>query len=106
MVQRGDFKVGLVYADTKMAFKEHTKDGKIYVEVEPDVEYFISIQQTGTRRGGTTIVTLGVDGTELGIKHYSSKCKDQPSYKGIPSRENGFTTKKALKFTKPRVSQD
>jgi hypothetical protein len=108
MVQRGDFKIELVYAeDKKMKFKEHTKDGKIYVEVEPDVEYFISIQQTGIRRGGvTTVATFHVDGKALGYYHKSSKCKDQPSYKGICSRENGVSTTKALKFTKPRISQD
>jgi hypothetical protein len=107
MVQRGDFKIELVYADSKQSFKEHTKDGKIYVEVEPDVEYFISIQQTGIRRGGvTTVATFHVDGKALGYYHKSSKCKDQPSYKGIWSRENGVSTAKALKFTKPRISQD
>jgi hypothetical protein len=106
MVQWGDFKIGLVYADTKMPFKEHTKDGKIYVEVEPDVEYFISIHQTGTSRGGTTILKFLVDGTDLNYHQYSTKCKDEPNYKGIPNRQNGVTTKRALKFTKPRISQD
>jgi hypothetical protein len=106
MVQSQDFKFELVYADTKMPFKEHTKDGKIFVEVEPDVEYFISIQQTGTSRGGATISTFSVDGTDLHFHHINSNGKDQPSYEGIWSRENGVTTTKALKFTKPLTSQD
>jgi hypothetical protein len=106
MVQSEDFKIELVYADTKMPFKEHTKDGKIFVEVEPDAEYFIKMQPTGTSRGGTAVKTISVDGTDLGYKHRSKKCKDQPSYKGIRSRENGVSTAKALKFTKPLLSQD
>ena len=106
MVQCGDFKIGLVYADTKMPFKEHTKDGKIYVEVEPDVEYFISMQQTGTSRSGTTILSYHVDGKDLNYHQCSSKCRDEPSYKGISNRQNGVTTKRALKFMKPRISQD
>jgi hypothetical protein len=107
MVQRGNFKIELVYADTKIPFKEHTKDGKIYVEVEPDVEYFISIQQLGTISSrGTTVATFVVDGKELGYSHKSSKCRNRPSYKGIWSREQGLQNTKALKFTRPRVSQD
>jgi hypothetical protein len=106
MVQSEDFKIELVYADTKMPFKEHTKDGKIFVEVEPDVEYFISIQQNGASRGGATVSTLSVDGTDLGYRRLSSRCANEPTYEGVFSRENGFTTIKALKFTKPLISQD
>jgi hypothetical protein len=106
MVQLGNFKIELVYADTKMPFKEHTKDGKIYVEVEPDVDYFISIQQTGSSRGGVTVSKFFVDEQDLHFKHTSSKCHDQPSYRGITSLENGVYTTKALKFTKPRISAD
>jgi hypothetical protein len=106
MVQTEDFKIELVYADTKMPFKEHTKDGKIFVEVEPDVEYFISIQQTGTSRGGATVATFSVDGRDLGYQQTSSRCTDEPNYRGIWNRENGVATTKALKFTKPLISQD
>jgi hypothetical protein len=109
MVQCGDFKIGLVYADTKLPFLEHSKDGKIYVEVEPDVEYFISTQRTGTSRGrggSTAILSFHVDGADLNYHQYSSKCRDEPHYKGISYRQNGVSTTRALKFTKPRISQD
>jgi hypothetical protein len=106
MVQSGDFKIELVYADTKMPFKEHTKDGKIFVEVEPDVEYFLSIQQNGTSRGGVTLLNFSVDGKNLGFEQRNTRCTDEPTYKGIWSRENGVSTMKALKFTKPLISQD
>ena len=33
-----------VYADTKVPLKEHAKDGEIYVEAEPDVDYFIAVR--------------------------------------------------------------
>jgi hypothetical protein len=33
MVKNGRFTVELVAADTKVAFQEHTKDGKTYAEV-------------------------------------------------------------------------
>jgi hypothetical protein len=106
MVQHGDFKIELVYADTKMPFKEHIKDGKIYVEVEPDVEYFISVQQTGASRGGNTVMMFSVDEQELGYCLQNSQRTDQPSYDGLWTLQNGVSTMKALKFTKPRVSAD
>jgi hypothetical protein len=106
MVQHGNFKIELVYADTKLPFIEHTKDGKIYVEVEPDVEYFISIQQTGKSLSGSTMATFVVDGKELGYNYKSSKRRSRPSFKGIWSREQGLQSMKALKFTRPRISQD
>jgi hypothetical protein len=106
MVQQGDIKIELVYADTKMPFKEHSKDGKIYVEVEPDVEYFISVQQTGASRGGVTVMTFGVDEQDLGYQTPYVQRSAQPSYQGLWTRQNGVSTMKALKFTKPRVSAD
>jgi hypothetical protein len=108
MVQCGDFKIELVYADTKIPFKEHvhTKDGKIYVEVEPDVEYFISTQRIRMNRGATTIASFSVDEKELSTYHCYIECKDKPSYKGISRRQGLVSTKTALKFTKPLISQD
>ena len=47
MVRQGDFEISIVLADTKIPFKEHTKDGKVYVEVEPDEDYFISMKPVG-----------------------------------------------------------
>ena len=45
MVVRNGYQVQLVDARTKIPFKEHEKDGKIYVEAEPDAEYFIAIRR-------------------------------------------------------------
>jgi len=44
MVRTGRCTVGLVGADTNAAFMKHTKDGKTYAEVEPEVEYFVRIE--------------------------------------------------------------
>jgi hypothetical protein len=108
MVQHGDFKIELVYADTKMPFKEHIKDGKIYVEVEPDVEYFISIQQTGASRGGTTIMQYFVDEQFLGYQdtYPYLQCEQVPFYGGVCTMTNSVSIMTALKFTKPRISAD
>jgi hypothetical protein len=108
MVQREDFKIELVYADTKLPFIEHvhTKDGKIYVEVEPDIEYFISIQQTGTGRGAHTLSKITVDDQDVGYQCTMSKRMDKPMYCGLWTKEKGLSTMKAFKFTKPKLSED
>ena len=48
MVCKGQFTAELVQAKTKQKFLEHEKHGKVYVEVEPDVEYFIHIQNNSS----------------------------------------------------------
>jgi hypothetical protein len=106
MVQRGNFKIELVYADTKMPFIEHTKDEKIYVEVEPDVEYFISIQRTATSQGDYTLSDIFVDDEYLGYRYPSLKRTDKPMYCGLLTKGKGLQTMKALKFTKPKISED
>ena len=45
MVIFSGFKVQLVYADSKVPLKEHVKDGEVYVEAEPDVDYFIAVRR-------------------------------------------------------------
>jgi hypothetical protein len=108
MVQRGDYKIELVYADSKLPFIEHTKDGKIYVEVEPDIDYFISMQQqqTGAGREGYTLSRLTVDEQDLGYACPTSKNMKEPMYCGLWTQEKGVSTMKALKFTKPKISED
>jgi hypothetical protein len=82
-------KIELVYADTKMTFKEHTKDGKIYVEVEPDVEYFISMQQIGASQRGVTVSKIFVDEQDLGYLRYYTKRMVRPAYQGVWNKANG-----------------
>ena len=100
MVKVGDFTVQLVAAETKEPFKEHTApDGQVYAEVEPDMDYFISLR---TDVGGV-IMKYRVDGVELGYHNYffdshagSTHCK------GSWERRNGKETMTALHFNKTR----
>ena len=104
MVQIGDFLVELVYADSKKPFKEHTKDSKVYVEVEPDTEYFISLQKLGTAYQGTSYVEFIVD--EKRLQYYSyyqpNKADGSKAFKGLYQVDHGMEYYKALKFVKPK----
>jgi len=106
MVRHGDFTVQLIDAESKIAFPEHTKDGKIYVEVEPDTEYFISIQKTGNTVPGYCLCKFLVDEQDLGyLRSYSGNKKDEsPTYSGVWHLKNGVSTHQALKFIKPSIS--
>ena len=46
--------------------KEHEKDGKVYVEVEPDAKYFISMRRVGNMVPETLLLTPFVDQKTLG----------------------------------------
>jgi hypothetical protein len=68
MVRQGDFEISLVHADTKLPFKEHIKDGNVYVEVEPDEEYFICMQRVGNAHQGILLAVASVDESIVAIK--------------------------------------
>ncbi|GKY92177.1 hypothetical protein MPSEU_000189000 [Mayamaea pseudoterrestris] len=80
MVIRSDLKVELVDAESKKPFKEHEKDGNIYVEVEPDMDYFIA------------------------IRRWHLPNTPHQVHRGFWSRVNGQGQDIALQFTKPRPS--
>jgi hypothetical protein len=108
VVRFGDFEVALVEAESKNPFKEHAKDGKIYVEVEPDIEHFVAIQKVGTSHSGTSIVQLTVDETKLDyhMTYGQSHIHDSQTYKGLWQVENGMESQKALKFEKPMIKTE
>jgi len=107
MVQQGDFKLELVYADTrKLPFQEHAKDENIYAEVEPDVDYFISIQRNGISQPGCVLAMFIVDEQDLGYHDVFASRSASPIYRGLYSRAKAVSTMKALKFVKPSISQD
>ena len=67
MVKVGGFTVELVAAHTKESFKEHTaSDGQVYAEVEPDMDYFISVGSDISR----VQANIWVDGVNLGYSHF------------------------------------
>jgi len=105
MVLAAGFKFELVHADSKIPFQEHPHAGKIYVEVEPGAEYFVSIQKVDKTE---TDVYLGfsVDGgNPLSYIQYPKKSLDKdPWYRGLMRVENGISSQTALEFVKPKLS--
>jgi len=98
MVRVGDFTLQLVAADTKEPFKEHTApDGQVYAEVEPDMDYYISVR---TVVGGVAM-TMHVDGVDLGYKHHF-KNANSTSFLGSWSRTGSKERMTALHFNKTR----
>lgn len=102
-MKSGEFSIELVNAESKEPMKEFiAADGKVYVEAEPDLEYFIRCyREKGSRRKGSrgmtndTFLHLQVDGTSLGYNHsFFTKTGDL----GLWKRQNGVTTFRALKM--------
>jgi hypothetical protein len=62
-MKQGCFTLEVVNADTKNAFQEHSKEGgKVYAEVEPEIEYFIQLSSDAWE---PVYVDLKVDGTYI-----------------------------------------
>jgi len=104
MVVSGDFKIGLVEANSKIPFKEHTKDNETYVEVEPEAEYFVSFQRVDIKSFDFPIrATFNIDGRSLGVVWFTRTTKGkEPLYLGLLKYENGKQFEKALKFVRPK----
>jgi hypothetical protein len=107
MVKVGKHTVALIYADTKKPFKEHTaSDGQVYVEVEPNAEYYIHLS---TDSQDVVVMRIKVDGKDLGYQLSLNKanCMVNPNYFcGVSSvDESGGTIHQALKFAKTPVMQ-
>jgi hypothetical protein len=104
MVVQGGFRVELVEADSKQPYKEHVKDGKSYAEVEPDVEYFVSIEKIVDLPKKRYVVDFLVDNQGLGYIWYpegDETTDGQPRYFGLYQREDGAVAERALKFVQP-----
>lgn len=105
MVQIGDLDIQLVDAETKLPFKEHLNKGKVYVEVEPNVEYYISLRKIKVSED-VLVCQYYVDGKGLDYStpYYPSFVnQESPHYRGLWSFEDGVSTMKALKFQKPKL---
>lgn len=98
--------VQLVDATTGEAFKEHHKDDKIYVEVEPMADYFIKIDRKSEDGSGQDIVIVDfkIDGTELNFNYTGNL--QRPYQVGSWQLQNGESTMMSLKFGTPVVSDD
>lgn len=102
MVQQGDFEVQLVSADTKTPFIEHTKDGMVFVEAEPDADYFVSVKKNQATSHSRQILKFYVDGQDLGFRksYQGPKIYDSELF-GPRDIEQGTKTTHALKFFRP-----
>ncbi|GKY92192.1 hypothetical protein MPSEU_000190400 [Mayamaea pseudoterrestris] len=105
MVVRHGVEVQLVYADSKLPVKEFEKNGKIYVEAEPDADYFIAIRRIGWEGDFCIISKCVVDGTRLRRVQSHLFYDGAIIYAGIPSRINGEVKTTALQFTRPRFTK-
>jgi hypothetical protein len=106
MVVVNNFKFQIVSAedDNKTPFKEWNSktNRKTYVEVEPDAEYFLSVEMA--QPSSTSLYCdYYVDGKYLGYHDTfpATHILNRPMIRGIFSRSNStVTTMKALKFVK------
>ena len=96
MVCKGNIIVTLVDAQTRKKFKEHVADNRqIYVEVEPEVEYFIHAKNNTT---STVVVDAKVNDQDLGyISEIGARCS---TLMGLWSTNNSSSTETALRFKK------
>ena len=107
MVQRGEYSVELIDAQTKEAYQEH--DGKddsadnhcvnCFVEVEPGSEYFIRVANDSA---SIVICNITVDGNDLGYEF----CLGPSEYddKGLWTLANGNSIHTAFKVDKAAAS--
>jgi hypothetical protein len=79
MVTQGKFSVQIINAETNVKFQEHVDpmDMKTYVEVEPDVEYYIEVSGTNSM---DALVTAEVDKVSVGY------CTQLPAHSQGPKR--------------------
>jgi hypothetical protein len=101
MVVQGEFLIELVEAKTKKAFQEHEKDGKYYIEVEPDVEYFIHLRRIYNTQG-TVRSQCCVDGQDLGYHHSWMGAVGRDYHAGLWEVKDGVSSHKSLKVIQPK----
>ncbi|CAB9507890.1 expressed unknown protein [Seminavis robusta] len=123
MVVDGQISVRLVNAETKEPFKEHMGDsGNVFVEAEPDAEYFIEIlyddeqksdedenqddddaledEDIADKHSPAVFMEFSVDGKKLQAPLTLSP-SSETYYAGIWSCNNGTSKERALRFQIP-----
>lgn len=109
MVRQGNFSVELVEANSKTLFKEQNHEGKTYVTVEPDQEYFIAISKPGIDKfSGILKATSHVAGQDLfsDLLYEAFRKDGNPSFQGTRKRKENQShcTIYALKFVMPTMA--
>lgn len=94
--------VQLIHAETDTKFQQHTKDGRTFCEVEPNVDYWIQVTlRPSVSVGKTYLVSISVDGQKLGYYIPFSDNNFYPTRHGIFKKVNGHGIKQALHFAVP-----
>ena len=96
MVCKNKITVELVDANTKKPFMEHEdiENEKVYVEVEPGVNYFVRVKNDA---GYPILFDIYVDECHIG---YVKEITNGAENCGLLSRKNGTRTMSSLKFKK------
>jgi hypothetical protein len=96
MVRKGNFELRLIYADTKVPFKEHAHtDSKVYAEVEPKVEYYLQMRSHHPKG---VVFRFEVDGKDLGYQGNRKSGYHKWYTFGLWHREEDEEFHNALKF--------
>ena len=96
--QGSKYTVELVDAETKIPFKEHcAPDGRVFVEVEPNIDYLIMVDVDGPTK---VIADFCVDGKCLGYNTVVFKTRRGKCYNGISSRKDDKLFENCLNFGK------
>lgn len=105
MVKKGRFKVELVNADTKTAFKEHPHHDEIYVEIEPEAEYLIRMEvEVEVEAGKAVVAKMFVDNESLGydIVFKGRQGEKEVASAGLWSYDGISSTTTALRFARSK----
>lgn len=99
VIRNNTFSIQIVEATTRQPFREHTRpcDGKVYVEVEPDAEYYIRLQVL-PETSKSYYFQCFVDGQKL--EHHSRLSTNKPKDTGLWERVDGYSITRALRFTR------
>jgi hypothetical protein len=107
MVRQGDFIVEIVEAESKTPFKEHTRksDGTVFVEVEPNIEYFVHIKRAGDMvcSGQSVFATPSIDVQKMGARYPWDKGSRHSVHAGLlkHNSQDGVTITRALQVFEP-----
>ena len=96
----GSFTLEIINAESREPMKEfEAPDGKVYIEAEPDLEYFLRCSSDRPGRPHTHVF-LDIDGTGLGYKsRFTTKTADLGLWKSV----DGVSSYVALKFVLKRT---
>lgn len=112
MVKQGGYSVKLIHPHTKIPYKEHSKDGKHYCEVEPGSEYLIEFEvledaprSFGDQRESALVyVRCQVDGVNL--SYYETLSAGEKGEAGYYEYQNGVEKETALRFERPKIQTE